>query len=434
MKKIITSVCLLLAAVALSAQVKEDFKPATTNQPNHQYPMVNSQRMVRAQVTAPGAHSVKLDIGGVKYEMTNDGNGVWTGDSAPQDEGFHYYQLEIDGASVPDPGSLYYYGASRWGSGIDVPAADEDFYTLKNVPQGQIREVYYYSSVTGSMRHCYVYTPAEYDKTDKKYPVLYLQHGGGEDEHGWPQQGRTGIIMDNLIAAGKAVPFIIVMDNASDTYGPNNPRPQRPAMGGPQGGPRPQGAPQGGPGMGQGGQRPQGAPGQGPRPQGAPGQGMPGQGARPQGGNPFGGMNFAGAFQDIMEKDLIPMIEANFRVYKDGAHRAMAGLSMGGMQTHSIALANPKLFSWVGIFSGGVFSKEEVDQTPGFRENNKLIFISFGSRELENRIGGAADPRPITEELGKTGMNTVFYVSPDTAHEWQSWRRALYQFAQLLFK
>lgn len=398
MKKIILSAMLLLAAVALSAQVKEDFKPATTNQPNHQYPMVNSQRMVRAQVKATDAKSVKLDIGGVKYDMVNDGTGLWTGDSAPQDEGFHYYQLEIDGASVPDPGSLYYYGASRWGSGIDIPAADEDFYTLKNVPQGEVSEVYYYSSVTGSMRHCYIYTPAEYKKnTNKKYPVLYLQHGGGEDEHGWPQQGRTGIIMDNLIAAGKAVPFIIVMDNGSDTYGPNNPRPERPAAGA-------------------------------PRPQ------APAQGQRPQGGNPFAGMNFAGAFQSILEKDLIPMVEANYRVYTDGAHRAMAGLSMGGMQTHSIALANPKLFSWIGIFSGGVFSTEEVDATPGFRENNKLIFISFGSRELENRIGGAADPKPITEALGKTGMNTVFYVSPDTAHEWQSWRRALYQFAQRLFK
>ena len=405
MKKIILSAMLLIAALSLGAQTKEDFKPATTNQPNHQYPMVNSQRMVRAQVKATDAKSVKLDIGGVKYDMVNDGTGVWTGDSAPQDEGFHYYQLEIDGASVPDPGSLYYYGASRWGSGIDIPAADEDFYTLKNVPQGEVSEVYYYSSVTGSMRHCYIYTPAEYKKNnDKKYPVLYLQHGGGEDEHGWPQQGRTGIIMDNLIAAGKAVPFIIVMDNGSDTYGPNNPRPERPAAGA-------------------------------PRPQ-APAQGAP-QGQRPQagrGGNPFAGMNFAGAFQDILEKDLIPMVEANYRVYTDGAHRAMAGLSMGGMQTHSIALANPKLFSWIGIFSGGVFSKEEVDATPGFRENNKLIFISFGSRELENRIGGAADPRPITEELGKSGMNTAFYVSPDTAHEWQSWRRALYNFAQKLFK
>ena len=387
----IVSLLSLFAVVSLSAQVREDFKPATTNQPGHAFPMVNSQRMVRAQISAPNAQSVKLDIGGVKYEMVKNSEGVWTGDSAPQDEGFHYYQLEIDGASVPDPGSLYYYGASRWGSGIDVPAADEDFYTLKNVPQGEVAEVYYYSSVTGSMRHCYIYTPAEYKKNNnKKYPVLYLQHGGGEDEHGWPQQGHTGIIMDNLIAAGKAVPFIIVMDNGSDTYGPNNPHPERPAAGGP----------------------------------------------RPQGGRPggFGGFDFASAFRNILEKDLIPMVEANYRVYTDSQHRAMAGLSMGGMQTHAIALANPKLFSWVGIFSGGVFSKEEVDQTPGFRENNKLVFISFGSRELANRIGGAADPKPITEELGKSGMNTVFYVSPDTAHEWQSWRRALYQFAQKLFK
>ena len=396
MKRIILSLCLLLAALSLSAQVREDFKPATTNQPNHPYPMVNSQRVVRAQITAPNANSVKLDIGGVKYEMVKNSEGVWTGDSAPQDEGFHYYQLEIDGASVPDPGSLYYYGASRWGSGIDVPAADQDFYALKNVPHGETSEVYYFSSVTGSVRHCYIYTPAEYkNNPKKKYPVLYLQHGGGESEHGWAQQGRTGIILDNLIAEGKAVPFIVVMDNGSEVYGPNNPRPERPAQG----------------------QRPP-------------------QGQRPQGGRPggFGNFDFAGPFRNILEKDLIPMVEANYRVIGDAQHRAMAGLSMGGMQTHAIALANPKLFSWIGIFSGGVFSKEEVDQTPGFRETNKLVFISFGSRELQNRFGGAADPKPITEELGQTGINTVFYVSPDTAHEWQSWRRALYQFAQKLFK
>ena len=399
MKKIAVSLMLLLAAFALSAQVREDFKPASTNQPGHQYPMVNSQRMVRAQISAPNATSVKLDIGGVKYEMVKDANGVWTGDSAPQDEGFHYYQLEIDGASVPDPGSLYYYGASRWGSGIDVPAADQDFYALKNVPHGETSEVYYFSSVTGSVRHCYIYTPAEYKNSPKKkYPVLYLQHGGGESEHGWAQQGRTGIILDNLIAEGKAVPFIVVMDNGSDVYGPNNPRPERPAQG----------------------QRPP----QGQRPQG--------QGGRPAGG--FAGFNFAGAFQDILLKDLIPMVEANYRVIGDSAHRAMAGLSMGGMQTHSITLANPTTFGYVGIFSGGVFSKEEVAEAKGFRENNKLVFISFGSRELQNRFGGAADPKPITEELAASGMNAVFYVSPDTAHEWQSWRRALYQFAQRLFK
>ena len=179
--------------------VTEDFKPATTNQGGKQYPMVNSQRMVRAQIRAPKATFVGLDIAGKIYEMTKDENGVWTGTSEPQDEGFHYYQLNIDGASVPDPGSLYYYGASRWGSGIDVPAADEEFYTMKNVPQGSINEVYYWSDVTEKMRHGYIYLPAEYYKNPtKKFPVLYLQHGMGENETGWSAQGKTGIIMDNL--------------------------------------------------------------------------------------------------------------------------------------------------------------------------------------------------------------------------------------------
>ena len=227
--------------------VVEDFKPATTNQGGKQYPMVNSQRMVRAQIKAPKATFVGLDIAGKIYEMTKDENGVWTGTSEPQDEGFHYYQLNIDGASVPDPGSLYYYGASRWGSGIDVPAADEEFYTVKNVPQGSINEVYYWSEVTEKMRHGYIYLPAEYYKNPtKKFPVLYLQHGMGENETGWSAQGKTGIIMDNLIAAGKAVPFIIFMDNGLDVRRPGDPAPGQGGFGGP----RPQGQrPQGGPGQ-----------------------------------------------------------------------------------------------------------------------------------------------------------------------------------------
>ena len=231
---------------SVTENVVEDFKSASTNQENKQYPMINSQRMVRAQITAPTATFVGLDIAGKIYAMTKDENGVWTGTSAPQDEGFHYYQLNIDGASVPDPGSKYYYGASRWGSGIDVPAADEDFYTVKNVPQGSINEVYYWSSVTEQMRHGYIYLPAEYyANPDKKFPVLYLQHGMGENETGWSAQGKTGIIMDNLIAAGKAVPFIIFMDNGLNARRPGE---QPMGFGGPRpGGPRPEGAPQGGP-------------------------------------------------------------------------------------------------------------------------------------------------------------------------------------------
>ena len=405
MKKLISIICLALCIVSVTAnaQVKEDFVPAPNAQQGKQYPQVNSERCVRVKVNAPDAKYVQLDIGGVKYDLKKDADGNWVGESAPQDEGFHYYQLNIDGASVPDPSSLYYYGASRWGSGVDVPAADEDFYAVKNVPQGEIREIYYWSELSQSMRHTFVYVPAEYDKNPtKRYPVLYLQHGGGENEYGWPQQGKTAQIMDNLIAAGKAVPFIIVMENGSVTM------------------PRPAGAPQGAP--------------QGQRPA-AP------QGQRPQGGRPAGGMmggfDFAGAFGNVLVNETIPMIDARFRTIPDSAHRAMAGLSMGGMQTKSICLAHPDVFSNIGIFSGGTITTQDADNTPGFRATNKLVFVSFGSRELENRVAGfgdGTDPIQETQELKASGANAHYYISPGTAHEWLSWRRALYNFAQLLFK
>ena len=396
--------------------VVEDFKPATTNQGDKKYPMVNSQRMVRAQISAPKATFVGLDIDGKIYEMTKDDKGVWTGTSAPQDEGFHYYQLNIDGASVPDPGSKYFYGASRWGSGIDVPAADQDFYTLKNVPQGSVNEVYYWSSVTQSMRHGYIYLPNEYYKNpNKKYPVLYLQHGMGENETGWSAQGKTGIIMDNLIAEGKAVPFVIYMDNGLDVRRPGDPAPGQGGFGG-FGGPRPQGAPQGAPG-----QFPQG-----PRPQGAPGQGGP----RPNFAA-FGGM--FNAFQEVLIKDIIPMVEKNYRVIADTEHRAMAGLSMGGMQTHAITLANPTTFAYVGMFSSGSFNVDELKDANDFKKTNKVLFMSAGGKETrmaegENSVGKAAS------DLKAIGINAHSYVSPGTAHEWQTWRRSLYQFAQLIFK
>ena len=384
---------------SVTANVTEDFKPATTNQDNKQYPMVNSQRMVRAQIKAPKATFVGLDIAGKIYEMTKDENGVWTGTSEPQDEGFHYYQLNIDGASVPDPGSKYYYGASRWGSGIDIPAADEQFYTVKNVPQGSVNEVYYWSEVTQKMRHGYIYLPAEYySNPTKKYPVLYLQHGMGENETGWSAQGKTGIIMDNLIAEGKAVPFIIFMDNGLDVRRPGDPDPA--TM------PRPQ--------------RPQGAPQSGQRP----------LGGRPRGFGGFGGFN---AFQEILLKDIIPMVEKNYRVIADTEHRAMAGLSMGGMQTHTITLATPTTFAYVGMFSGGTITADELKDNADFKKTNKVLFMSAGGRETrmaegENSVGKAA------ENLKAIGINAHSYVSPETAHEWQTWRRSLYQFAQLLFK
>jgi enterochelin esterase family protein len=372
-----------LSSAQSQTEVVEDFKPSSVNQPGKEYPMVNSEGRVRVQLSAPEAEKVQLDISAVKYDLVKDENGVWTGESAPQDEGFHYYQLWVDGAAVPDPNSLYFYGASRWGSGIEIPAHDQEFYALKNVPHGEVRELQYFSESNKTMRRCFVYTPPGYDEnTEKRYPVLYLQHGGGENETGWSSQGHAGLIMDNLIADGKSVPFIIVMDNGTWAM----PRPPRNR---------------------EGAERPAQWP--------------------PQG--------WADGFMNTLLKDIIPMIDSKYRTLADPGNRAMAGLSMGGMQTRVITLANPDVFSNVGMFSGGSITMEDIEQHPDFKEKVKLLFISYGSREIENpRPGPWGNPKENTEALKKAGMNTHFYVSPETAHEWQSWRRSLYQFAPLLFK
>ncbi len=339
---------------------------------------------MHVQISAPGANKVQLDISAVKYDLIKDDKGVWIGESAPQDEGFHYYQLWIDGAAVPDPGSLYYYGASRWGSGIEIPAKDQDFYALKNVPHGQVRELIYFSKSNNNNRRCFVYTPPGYDKDSQKhFPVLYLQHGGGEDETGWSRQGRANFIMDNLIAEGKAKPIIIVMDNGTWRM------PDRAS------GAKPGECPAG----------------------------------------PWPPKGWADGFTKTMLEDIIPMIDANYRTLADQKHRAMAGLSMGGMQTRVITVDNPDVFSYVGIFSGGSISIEDIKDARGFKENVKLIFVSYGSRELENRrTGFGGDPKENTEKLKDAGIKTHFYISPQTAHEWQSWRRSLHEFAPLLFK
>lgn len=386
----------VLSSQLCSAQTNEpadDWKPATSNQHGRQYPQVNSEGRVRARVNAPQAQSVALDLGGKKYPLAKSDDGTWMGSSQPQDEGFHYYQLVIDGAQVPDPNSLYYHGASRWGSGVEVPAKDQDFYALKDVPHGQLREVLFYSESAGTNLRCFVYTPPDYEQdAAKRYPVLYLQHGGGEDETGWGRQGFTGLIMDNLIAAGKARPFIIVMANsyvpgANFGFASGNTN-QAPATNSPYS------------------------------------RAISGPGGRTY--NPS-------AFAKVLMEDLIPFVDANFRTLADQPHRAMAGLSMGGMQTRSITLANPDKFSHIGIFSGGTIRINEIDDLDAFKEKVKLVFISYGSREIGgNRPGG--DPKSDVEALKAAGINCVWYVSPDTAHEWQSWRRSLYQFAPELFR
>jgi enterochelin esterase-like enzyme len=372
-----------LASPLCGAQTNEpvkDWKPCPSNQEGKQYPQYNSEGRVKFRIVAPEAKSVGCTFRD-SSEFSKGEDGAWYGHTRPLDEGFHYYALKIDGAEVPDPNSHYFFGSSRWGSAVEIPAGDRDFYALKNVPHGQLREVYYFSKSSDKTRHIYVYTPPDYDKdTSKRYPVLYLQHGGGENETGWGRQGHAGLIMDNLIAEGKSKPFLIVMENG----GVSGPRPTN---------------------------------------------------AAPAGGR--GAFNFS-AFEKVITEDLIPYIDANFRTLTDQPNRAMAGLSMGGMQTRAIAPAHLDKFSHIGVFSGGSIAVTNVTDMAQFKEKVKLVFISYGSGELgTNRAGGrgfGGDPKANTAALKEAGVNAVFYESPTTAHEWQSWRRSLREFAPLLFK
>jgi enterochelin esterase-like enzyme len=388
---------LLFVAVAqfCMAQTNEslnDWKPSSWNQPGQQYPQVNSQGYARFRIMASQAQSVTINIG--RVTLTKGEDGAWTGTTPqPMEEGFHYYHLTIDGAAVNDPGTLCFYGSSRLESGIEIPARDQEFYAVKDVPHGHIVQDRYYSKLASGWRRIFVYTPPNYDKNPAtRYGVLYLFHGGGEDETGWPLQGKTDIIMDNLLAEGKTKPFIIVMDSTST---------------GPRGGGRGAAAPGGPPG------------------------GRGAQGGRGSVAN----FDFS-PYGQILTQELIPFIDANYRTMADQPHRAMAGLSMGGMATRQITLANLDKFSHIGIFSGGSISTEDVDNTPGFKDKAKLVFVGYGSIELTNRVGGGVggDPKVNTQAVKQAGINSVFYVSPDTRHEWLTWRRSLHEFAPLLFK
>ncbi|HSO87788.1 MAG TPA: alpha/beta hydrolase-fold protein [Draconibacterium sp.] len=383
MKKYILSIALtVLLANANFAQnaVVEDFKPSAVNQQGKQFPQVNSEGRVRTSISAANANKVQLDISGVKYDLVKDDKGVWTGESAPQDEGFHYYQLNIDGASVPDPGTKYFYGAGRWGSGIEIPATDEDFYALKDVPHGLVSENIYFSKLTNSFRRCFVYTPAEYAQNpQKRYPVLYLQHGSFEDETGWALQGKAGLILDNLIAAGNAVPMIIAMDN-----------------------------------------------GYAYKPQTSENTGRP-----------------VSIFEEVMINEIIPMTDAKFRTIADREHRAIAGLSMGANQTMRIIMNNLDMFASYGGFSGtsNYPSSDEINveaflngafkNGDALNKQIKVFWLGLGTKEPNPFPGSVGAFRKMME---KQGIKYVYYESPGTAHEWLTWRRSLHQYAQLLFK
>jgi len=359
------------------ANVKEDFKPSEMNQPGRDYPQVNSQGIVRFRVELPEAKSVVVSLGlggqgGTELHQCYDGS--WVGQTAgAMDEGFHYYHLTVDGGVVNDPGAKNYYGSTRWESGIEIPAHDRDFYATKNVPHGNVQQVLFWSQSTQQVRTAYVYTPPTYGTDKQKYPVLYLQHGWGEDETAWSRQGHANLIMDNLIAEGKCRPFIIVM-----TYGMTND-------------------------------------------------------VRFGGLGQF----TAEDFEKVLVDELVPYIDSHFRTIAKRDSRAMAGLSMGGFETKLITLRRPEVFSAFGLLSGGTYAPEDLQKAnlvPAAAKAAKgaqpvsLIFQSCGSKENPDGI------RSTTEALKNAGFNAMGYVSEGTAHEFLTWRRSLKEMAQLLFQ
>ena len=350
------------------------------NVPMAEYPKVDEQRRALFRLYAPEAYDVKADICGKKYPMTKDNNGMWTVTTDPLVVGFHYYFFIVDGVQVTDPASDCFYGCGRMASGIEVPESPEEaaYYTFnKSIAHGQVRECQYYSEVEGQVRRCFVYTPVEYETSPKsKYPVLYLQHGMGEDERGWHEQGHMANILDGQIASGKCKPMIVVMDYGDCGY----------IHGTKKGETRDE---------------------------------------------------FGASFGNILLRDIIPFVEKTFRVKTDRDHRAMAGLSWGGHQTFQITLTHLDQFAHIGAFSGailmapgqnitdvygGVFS--DADK---FNKQVHTLFLGQGTEE-----GMGCDR--MSQSLKEAGINHVYYASPGTHHEWLTWRRCLNEFLPLLFK
>lgn len=397
--KYIGIVVLLLAGLCF-AQDSSNFQPSSTNVWGADYPKVDSTGRVEVRIKAPDATKVKLNFwSGPKIDMVKQSDGFWTVTTPPLVPGFHYYTLNIDGADVADPGTHGYFGGSKSASGVEVPepGSGSDYYLPKDVPHGQVREVWYNSKVTGTWRHALVYLPPDYDaQTKARYPVLYLQHGGGEDETGWIRQANANFILDNLIAAKSCKPMIVVM-----AYGYAR---------------------------------------------------RAGQVPPDLTGKPFGSpemmkvmQDMASAFEDDVTQVLIPFIDSTFRTLSDRDHRAMAGLSMGGMQTFQVTLDHLDLFSYIGGFSGaggmmvlgdrkldpkadynGVFADPVV-----FAKKVHLLWVGVGTNEPERMRAGL---QRLHTSLQEANIQHVWYESPGTDHEWQTWRRDLKDFAPRLFQ
>lgn len=351
-----------------------------TNVPGNEYPRLDKENRAYFRFYAPQASSVQVDCCGKKYDMQRGADGHWTATTDPLVVGFHYYFLVVDGVSVVDPASYTFFGCCRMSSGIEVPEGEEgDYYRPRQgVPHGQVRSCTYYSESQKEFRRCMVYTPAEYETSPKKrYPVLYLQHGMGEDETGWSTQGRMNHIMDNLIASGQCVPMLVVMDSG-DVQAPFRPR---------------------------------------------PGKDVNEERAL-----------YGASFYDVILKDLIPMIDRTFRTKTDREHRAMAGLSWGGHQTFNTALPNLDKFAYIGGFSGAIFGLDVKTCFDGvfadadsFNKKVNYLFLGCGTEE---QMG----TKQLTGALRELGIKVDYYESQGTAHEWLTWRRCLKEFVPHLFK
>ncbi len=387
-------------------QTPDDCRPSSLNVPGAKYPCVYPDGRATFRVVAPDAQKVRLRVGR-GFDMEKGPDGAWTVTTTPLVVGFHYYSLVVDGATVADPATRTFFGSGWDNSGIEVPEpADVDYYLPKDVPHGQVSQRWYYSKITEKWRRCYVYTPPDYDTRKDRYPVLYLLHGWGENEQGWHTQGHADLILDNLIAAKKAKPMIIVMDNLNAV---------RPGEDGSVFNARGFAA---------------------PKPAPPPAEG--GRVAAPPAGRGGGLAGFTGsAFTEMMLNDLIPMIEKTYRVLPGRENRAMAGLSMGGMQTFRTGLANLDKFAYIGGFSGSSGGRGGFDpktsnngvfaDAAAFNKKVKVLFLGIGSVE-------GPGTKTFSDQLTKAGINNVYFESPGTAHEWLTWRRCLNDFAPRLFK
>ena len=381
MKKLF-SLSLLLAAALLAScagnnQVGVLTKPtpATTNLPGHDYPMVNPDLSVVFRVDFPEAKTVAVNVGGKNYDFVKGEDGIWEVTSEPLVPGFHYYMLNVDGQRVADPNTQQFFGSFSWGSGIEIPEAGVDYYLEKKVPHGEIRIEKFHSELTGADRPYYIYLPPQYaSEPERRFPVLYLNHGAGEDETGWAVQGMMGNIMDNLIAAGECVPMIIVCEHAVATLA-----------------------------------------------------------GEEQGGR-FNLFNFD-AFEKVVVEETVPYIDATYRTLTDRDHRAICGLSLGGFQSYTIGLDHPELFGWIGGFSGsgrGPGDRRDSEMYPtSINDQYHLLYISIGTDEPNGMYQGIYDLHCALDSLG---VNHVYYESPGTGHEWLTWRRSLHMFAPMLFQ